>query len=525
MAAPEASRAVELFGDWRWRLNNLYWITNKEGRRVRFELNWAQEALFREMHFLNVILKARQLGFTTFIALFGLDQCLFNADFRAGFIADTLENAKALFADKIRFPYDNLPDGLRAAVPVRKASETQLLLRNNSGVRVGVSLRGGTLNLLHVSEYGKICAKAAHKAREIRTGALNTLQAGQVAFIESTAEGQEGHFFELSGTAQALARTGTKLSLLDWKFHFAPWWREPAYVLDPAGVTIADGFRRYFARLEAEQGIALSPAQQAWYAKKAEVQLGDMKREYPSTPAEAFEAAVEGAYYGELMARAEHEGRVGRFKADPAYLVHTAWDIGRGDYTAIWFFQVVAGRIRVVGYFQNTGEGLPYYAGELERLRAERGWTYGTHLWPHDGRVTEWGSDLSRVEQGFAHGLKIQIAPSLSLADGINAVRAILPRTAFDAEDAADGVKAAKAYRKSWDDEHGIWLDRPCHDWSSHGADALRMLAVGHGAIAEHLVPVPVALTPGGYVAVDTRRPTFDELMAAQRRTEREERL
>jgi hypothetical protein len=202
----------ETFGDWRWRLSNLYWITDKEGRRTKFKMNRAQEALFNEMHHLNVILKARQLGFTTFIQLFMLDACVFNSNIRAGTIAHRLDDAQAIFRDKIKYPYDQLPEGIRAAVPVIKDSVTELLLGNNSSLRVSTSHRSGTLNYLHISEYGKLCAKHPEKAREVRTGALNTVQQGQIAFIESTAEGQEGHYYELCQQAQAKARMGTKLT-------------------------------------------------------------------------------------------------------------------------------------------------------------------------------------------------------------------------------------------------------------------------------------------------------------------------
>ena len=226
-------RSLTTFGDWRWRLNNLYWITDKEGRRTKFQMNWAQEALFNEMHYLNVILKARQLGFTTFIQLFMLDACVFNSNIRAGTIAHRLDDAQAIFRDKVKFPYDNLPEVIRTAVPVVKDSVTELLLGNNSSIRVSTSHRSGTLNYLHISEYGKLCAKHPEKAREVRTGALNTVQQGQVAFIESTAEGQEGHYYELCQQAQAKARMCTTLTPLDFKFFFFPWWRNPEYELDP----------------------------------------------------------------------------------------------------------------------------------------------------------------------------------------------------------------------------------------------------------------------------------------------------
>nr|WP_292151009.1 terminase [Mesorhizobium sp.] len=452
--------AVDQFLDVRWRLNNLYWIVNKEGQRTLFQMNWAQERLFNEMHYLNVILKARQLGFTTLIQIFMLDAAVFNSDVRCGTIAHTLGDAQTIFRDKVKLPYDNLPDGLKAAVRIASSNSTELMLSNNSSIRVGTSLRSGTLQYLHVSEYGKLCAKFPEKAREVRTGALNTVQAGQIVFIESTAEGQEGHYYETCQTAQAKQRTGAKLTTLDFKFHFYPWWKSPEYVVDPVGVVISDDMAKYFAKL-AKAGIELTPAQQAWYAKKTETQLSDMKREYPSLPEEAFEAAVEGAYYAHELAALELRGRVGIFPADPKYLVHGAWDIGRHDYTAIWFFQLIGGRIRIVGYYQMAGEGLPHHAKEVKDLAAERGWTLGAQIWPHDGRVTEWGSGLGRVEQGLAHGLKIMIGADLSIDDGINAVRATLPLCEFDEGPTAEGRKALAAYRKEWSEDRGMWLDKP----------------------------------------------------------------
>jgi hypothetical protein len=138
-------------------------------------MNSAQRTLYDGMHSQNVILKARQRGFTTVIQLFMLDACLFNSDIRAGTIAHTLPDAQVIFRDKVKFPYDNLPDVLKIARPTQNDNTCELLFTNNSGIRVGVSLRSGTLQYLHVSEYGKICAKFPDKAREVRSGALNTV--------------------------------------------------------------------------------------------------------------------------------------------------------------------------------------------------------------------------------------------------------------------------------------------------------------------------------------------------------------
>ena len=477
----DLQRAVDQFSNWKWRLSNLYKITDKDGKVVCFEMNWAQERLFNEMHYQNVILKARQLGFTTFLQVFMLDAAVFNSNIRAGTIAHTLTDAQAIFRDKVKFPYENLPDQIKAAVHPTTDSTTELMLSNNSLIRVATSHRSGTLNYLHISEYGKVCAKFPEKAREIRTGALNTVQAGQVVFIESTAEGQEGHFFHICEEAQAQARRATKLTPLDFKFHFYAWHEAPEYRIDPDGVEITDAMARYFAKLKDANGIELDAAQKAWYVKKAATQLGDMKREYPSTAREAFEASVEGAYYGELMEAAETHGRIGDFNAVPAVPVHTSWDIGHHDYTSIWFWQRLHKKVRLIGYYQNSGEGAAHYAEEVQRLYLSNGWVRNRDsldVFPHDAKVTEWGSSKSRIEQLIALKFKPTIATRMEIDDGINAVRATLPVCEFDAEACSEGIKALKSYRKEWDDERGAWRDKPYHNWASHGASAFKELCI-----------------------------------------------
>jgi hypothetical protein len=475
--------------DPRWRLSNLYWITDKSGKKIQFKPNWAQENLLNELHYCNLILKARQLGFSTFIQVWMLDQCVFNSNVRAGTIAHRLDDAKTLFRDKVQFPYDNLPEALRNARPKMSDSAEELLLSNNSSIRVGTSLRSGTLQYLHISEYGKLCAQFADKAREVRTGALNTLQAGQVVFIESTAEGKEGHFFELCEAGQAKQRMGTRLTPLDFKFHFYPWHKEPSYELDPEGVVIGDDLRKYFERLESCDGIKLSDAKRAWYAKKIETQLEDMKREYPSTPTEAFEASIEGAYYSKELAQAELQGRIGEFKAAPELPVSTAWDLGVGDATAIWFWQKHAGKIQLVGYYENSGEGLPHYIDVLKQYQQRHGWTYASHIVPHDARVKDFGTGRTRLEEMMAAGMRPTVCAAHSLEDGINSVR--LPHCYFDEAECSTGIRHLKAYRKDWDETRGCWKDRPRHDSSSHASDSFRYMSMAWREVSPDPVKEP----------------------------------
>jgi hypothetical protein len=470
---------VSYYSESAWRLNNLYFITDKHGRRVKFTMNTAQQTLFDTLHTQNVILKARQRGFTTFIQLLLLDACVFNSDVRAGTIAHTLPDAQVIFRDKIRFPYDNLPDGLRQALPAQNDNACELLLRNNSSIRVGVSLRSGTLQFLHISEYGKICAKFPHKAREVRSGALNTVDKDGFVFIESTAEGQDGHFFEVCQAARSRQHGGERLTAMDFKFHFAPWHADEAYRLPAGSVAIPAAYRAYFTRLEA-LGIVLSAEQQAWYVKKAEQQQGDMKREFPSTADEAFEAAIEGAYYSDALMRMEMDRRLTPMPIDVRLPVMTSWDLGLNDATSIWLIQVVGRELRLLDYYENSGFGLEHYVAELGRRRDAHGFRFGAHYFPHDVNNGEISNGKSRFDTLVSLGITPTAVPRVqNINDGINAVRRMLALSLIDPVRCDRGLKALRNYRKEWDEDRATFRDRPLHNWASHGADALRTFAQG----------------------------------------------
>ena len=464
------------FADRAWRLNNLFYIVDKNSRRIKFQFNWAQEQLYKNLHDHNVILKARQLGVSTFVSLFMLDQCLFKSNIRAGTVAHDLASSKGLFRDKIKYPFENLPEQLRIARMPLNDSSDELLLSNNSSLRIATSMRSGTMNLLHVSEFGKICARFPDRAREVVAGSLNTLAAGAVSFIESTAEGQEGRFYEMCSLAQTKQRLGINLSNMESRFHFFPWTCDPTYVAEP-DFDIPQGYLEYFAKLELTHGIKLTAPQKAWYVAKGETQFEDMKREFPSTPDEAFEASVEGTYYGAQIAKAEMEQRIGYFPADRRYAVNTCWDIGVGDATAIWFWQFIAetGRLRFLHYYECSGEGAEHYVRKTREIAAAHNWpAYGCHFLPHDVAVHEWGTNKTRIDQLIALGIRPSRVPHHAVDDGINGVRMHFKNCDFDESGCAEGLKALRAYRKEWDEERGRWKDKPRHDWASHAADALR---------------------------------------------------
>jgi hypothetical protein len=478
MSPPSAS-TTDQFTHPLWRLNNLYFITDRQGRRVKFTMNSAQRTLYDGMHNQNVILKARQRGFTTFIQLFMLDACLFNSDIRAGTIAHTLPDAQVIFRDKVKFPYDNLPDVLKIARPTQNDNTCELLFTNNSGIRVGVSLRSGTLQYLHVSEYGKIRAKFPDKAREVRSGALNTVDKNQLVFIENTAEGQDGHFFEICQTARSKRNAGDALTPMDFKFHFSPWHEDEAYRLAAGSVEIPPSYTEYFRKLEF-LGITPTPDQMAWYVKKAEQQQGDMKREFPSTPDEAFEAAIEGAYYSDQLARMEMDKRLTRLPIDLGIPVMTTWDLGLNDACTNWFVQVVGREIRWVDYYENSGFGLEHYVAEVKRRREQHGFVFGDHYFPHDVNNAEISNGKSRFDTLVGLGITPTPVPRVqNINDGINASRRMLGTSLIDPIRCERGLKCLRNYRKEWDEDRATFRDKPFHNWASHGADSFRNFAQG----------------------------------------------
>ena len=190
----------------------------------------------------------------------------------------------------------------------------------------------------------------------------------------------------------------------------------------------------------------------------------------------SFEAAIVGAYYAMEMKTAMQEGRITTVPYDPSVGVVTAWDLGIGDSTSIWFAQYVGQEIRVIDYYENSGVGLDHYAKEL----SSRGYHYSEHILPHDVQVKELGTGKSRLEILNTLGLTdITIAPKLSIEDGIQSARSMLNRCWFDAEKCERGVEALKQYRREFDEKLKTWRGRPLHDWTSHGADAFRYLSVG----------------------------------------------
>lgn len=470
-----------------WRLNNLYKIKNEYGEVVPFRPKPEQTFLYDNLWYLNIILKARQLGMTTFIQIFMLDRCLFNDNVNAGIVAHTKDDAEAFFADKIKFAYDNLPEDLKRLRPATSDSARHLRFSNGSQIRVGTSLRSGTYQYVHVSEFGKMCAQYPEKAQEVITGTLNTVAPGQFVWIESTAEGAHGPFYEMCQRAERLAqavdRGEASLTKLDYKFFFFPWFTDPRYTLEQ-DVEIPEKFQKYFEELRKEHGIALTRKQKNWYVKKAEEQGGKMRQEFPSTPAEAFERETEVQIYGKQLRKAYHDGRITKLPIERGVPVNTFWDLGRNDVCAIWFHQEVGAQHRFIYYYENRLQDLTFYVEQLQRLKELYHWLYGRHYLPHDVEVTDISSHGNRSRRQVLEdaGLTgIVVVPRIRhLNDGIELVRRDFDSFWFDEEGCEVGLRALEGYEWVWDDVHKTTRKTPSHNWASNGADAIRQFSQGY---------------------------------------------
>lgn len=192
-----------------------------------------------------------------------------------------------------------------------------------------------------------------------------------------------------------------------------------------------------------------------------------------------FSVGNVGAYYARLLADAEDEGRISNVPHDPALPVYTAWDLGIGDATSIWFAQVAGQEIRLIDFYEASGVGLDHYVGKLTEAHRAR-YRYARHWLPHDAQAKELGTGRSREEVLRALGVSIEIVPQLGVDDGITASRMLLPRCWIDRVKCEHGLKALRNYRAEWDEKRKVLKPRPLHDWSSHAADAFRYLAVAY---------------------------------------------
>ena len=486
---------------WEWRIFSgaLYKITTKGDDApedepdiaIPFSPNDAQRMLLADLHTRNVVLKARQMGFSTLIEILALDHALFIRDQEVVIIAQTDDAAKKLYRKKILFGYDNLPPAVREACPAVKRTEKMIVFANGSSIEVTSSARGGTPHFLHISEFGKIAATAPNKAAEITSGSMQGVPKSGFIFVESTAEGQSGPFYEMSKRAEANRDAGKALGPLEYRFHFFPWWMDKGYQLDldaARRTRISAKEHEYFDTVEGKMDVEITLEQRAWYIQKRDTDFAAHPdlfwREYPSTPDECWQASTEGKYYAKQIAIARREGRIGSLPTLRHVPVDWFWDLGASDDTAIWGRQVVGPWRHWIRFHEQSGAGYLHFINWIE----EQGFLIGSQYLPHDADQKRQRDQRDPSDFALASPVMIlrEMRPSWTwrvvprvqtMQHGIDVVRQAFPYWRFDDTHTKEGLLHLENYSREWNTRLQCWHDHPRHDEHSHAADAIRQEA------------------------------------------------
>lgn len=474
-----------------WRVEHLYKIKTKDATTSQFKKNSAQEHFSAIAHTRNLILKSRQLGFTTFEAIDALDDTLFKRNYNSLIISHLKDSSLDIFDNKVDYAWKNFPEELRGLYRVRTDTKNQLTFDFGDGTSSSISVRSsgrsGTYNRVHISEFAKMCLLFPHRAEEIITGTIPAVPLGGRVDIESTAEGNEGSFYEMFMEAwgkEPEYETQYKAHFYNWT-----WDKDEIAKVQP----IAQLPKEF---LEHQALHSLGEQETSYYFLKwisLNKNWARLKQEYPTTPEEAFAGALEGTYYTDYVSLAQREKRIGHFPHMPELPVYTVWDRGYNDENVIVFFQIKDNEVRIIDCYHNNGYPMPHYFEILD----SKPYQWAEHFLPWDANSTDYTNGKSAFELMSARFKNVRIVPNIRVIDGINAVRDVFHRLTINENPCDTFLKAVKRYRKAWDDKNGVWKDKPEHDWTSHFADTLRYLALSIREVRKQTKPLSYSTAPG----------------------------
>jgi len=460
----------------------LYYVLNEQGQNVKFQMRPLQKHFYDNMWYRNILLKSRQIGGTTLIELLALDSALFIKNFRAVVVAHKKDDAANILETKSMHPYLNLHPEIKDRYKLVEANKTNMKFSNGSSIEVATSGRSGTSQLLHISEFGYTAANRPEAAKEILSGSLPGVHEGGMVFIESTAEGSEGLFFDLCQTSHNMKKEKRHLAETDFKFHFYGWHQKEGNRLSDADtelVQISKRLTQYFDELRVKHGIKTDPNQQAWYASQEGVLQQMMKKENPSTPEEAFQASGEGLILEMQMSQAREDMRIADIAPVAGRPVDTYWDIGINDETAVWFVQNMGTYANCIKYIESDNDGMEVWVPRVRQIAQERGWTLRDWIGPHDLKNRGGFTGDTLWDEIAKLGVKFKVVPKVNdKGTSIQKLRTNFSRLRFDKTECEIGIRHLDNYRYEFDTGRGAWKDKPRHDKASNGADAIQQWAM-----------------------------------------------
>lgn len=423
-----------------------------------------------------IILKARRLGCSTAIGIYCADEAIWNAGVQISIIDKNQNEAGLKLNTIVKVAYRSLPDGIRETIKEYTSSnsawEVGVPTRPTSTIFGGITGRGGTNQILHISELGVVQYDDPKRAEEILTGAMPSAEHGAV-IIESTWKGgKAGHLWNL--VKGAIELDPDKRTENDWHLLFFPWWCDPTYQEDGDINAIEDDTARYLFEKERELGVELSDRQKVWYARRKRTLGLFMYREFPSDLYECFKAPIEGAIYASLVAELRGKGGINRNAIDRNFLVYSAWDLGSPINTVVWYFQIVAGEIRVI----DCDSDLDITPAERVAMMIRKDYLFAGHFLPHDAMATQKSGKTFAAE---LHDLGLRqvkvVGQTVDIWIGINHLRGLFERLTFRLPACDRGLEMLELYHTKRETATGLAVDIPVHDATSHFADALRTLA------------------------------------------------
>jgi hypothetical protein len=488
-----------------WRLRWIYSILDREGNLIRFVPTEEQIEVIVAIHVRGwrriLIPKARQLGMSTVLALLSLDAMLFNSGSSVALVDKRAEDAEKKMRGKVQVAWEALDDSVRGSYVVAEKTASRLGLKLVSGEAVsryeaGVNFRGGTLQFLHISEWGWIQANDPARSKEILAGCLPAAEKG-IIVVETTWEGGRGGdvwpFVE-----EALATPEHEKGPDTWRLLFFPWWTCEDYASSHGHVDRASG--AYLDAKEREIGRTFTKEQRRWYAGVNRKLKRLVRQEYPTTMDECWHTPVSGSIYGEELDRLRALGRVGRtFEFMRDLPLFTSWDLGMSDCTSIWLVQPHGTELLWLDWHEADGQPASYYASVIQKW--ENAYKPITrHFLPHDAGRREIGSGLSYLDTLARLALSnvTVVPPTTDIWWGIGQLRELLARSTFharcserrratDGSERRSGMECLESYRKQTEPgPSGALRESPVHDHASHTADAARTFAE---AMARGLMP------------------------------------
>jgi hypothetical protein len=465
-----------------WRLRNLYHIKRADdGRIIKFaprpEQQRVYDMLFKEGVKRLIILKARRLGMSTALDVLLTDQMLWNAGTQCSLVDQTAADAERKLATIAKVALDNLPPvALQCIEKVRDSGsilEVSVAGEAASSFFAGLRARGGTNNWLHLSEWGVIQADDPRRSEEILTGAIPSAEHGRIIIETTWKGGRGGHLWDI--VKGALETPEAAKTDKDWRVVFFPWWKDPTYVVEGDVSTISPAISQYLDNMEQTTGHTFSPQQRLWYDRQSRDLGLFIFREFPTTLDECFKSPVEGAIYAGELDKLRASGAISAFKTDNSTLVHTAWDLGSPVNTVVWYFQVIGGNeVRVIDCDMDLDMTPVQRVGHM----LAKGYSYGAHFLPHDAAATRTSGKADAqvyTEAGLAN---VRVLPRThDIWIGINACLQMFPRFSFRLPACERGLDALANYAYKRSSATGIVVNEPVHNWASHAADALRMIA------------------------------------------------